>query len=135
MHFSIRIPSGWRVVEQENRVGFGPKEVGEDVLVAIQTYPKNEKSLAEISDEFGKQFSDRVQESNTIAVNGLVATEVITTTPSYEDWYYRSVIIIKDDVIYVFSNGAITDSSIQGFRGVPVDYTFEKFIQSFHIIP
>lgn len=131
--FSVDIPKGWRNVESFNMIGFGPKEIGEDVLISVAVYLPSDTSMSDIIDLFGKQFSDRVQKTNTINVNGNSATEIITTTPSMPTWYHRAVIVDNEGTMFVLSNGAVKDTAVQGKNGVPEDYTFETFVQSFQV--
>lgn len=129
--YEIKYPSGWRVVPYNTGEGYGPKEIGEDVLWAINFYEKSKYTLDQVAAEFGKQFSDRKQTKQNVTINGLSAAKYITTTPSAPDWYYETLVIERGSSYIVISNGAINSESLQKMKGVPAGTTFEKFYQSF----
>lgn len=133
--FSIKHPKGWHKVETENWVGFGPKEMGEDILMGVSSYNKSEKSISQIKDEVGKQFSDRKQTDEAITFNGLTATKVVTATNQYPDWYSVTIIIDSEDMLYAIGNGAQTDKALNNMllkrTGKNYDMSFEDFYTSF----
>lgn len=135
--FSIRYPSGWRKVESTNQTGFGPQEIGEDVVLGVTFYNKSEKTIAQIKDDAGKQFPDRTQTEEIISLNGLPAIKVITTTKKYEDWYSVSIIIDSGDKLYAIGNGAQTDKTLNEMvakiTGKSSSVSFEDFYMSFRI--
>lgn len=136
--FSIEHPAGWRKVETENWVGFGPKEIGEDVLIGVSFYNKSEKTILQIKDEVGKQFSDRKQTDEVISFNGITATKVVTTTNQYTDWYSVTIIIDSENMLYAIGNGAQTDNARNEMllkrTGKNYDMSFEDFYTSFRLI-
>lgn len=132
--FSIKYPAGWRVVDTldvSGSVGFGPKEIGEDVLWAINIFDTSVNSINNVVDDLGKQFTDRKQITNKISVNGNSATRVITTTATIPDWYYETIIFETGNKIITISNGAIKDENLPFNRGVPVGTTFGQFYSTF----
>lgn len=136
--FSIKHPDGWRKSESTNWVGFGPKEIGEDVLLGVSYYSKSEKTTAQIKDEVGKQFPDRKQTEESISVDGLSAIKVITTTNQYADWYSVTIIIDSGNMWYAIGNGAQTDKALNEMiskrTGKSSDISFEDFYTSFRIV-
>jgi hypothetical protein len=132
--YEIKYPNGWRVVPYNIGEGYGPKEVGEDVLWAINFYEKSKYTLDQVAAEFGKQFSDRKQTKQDITINGLSAVKYITTTPSIPDWYYETIVIERGSSYIVISNGAINNENLQKMKGVSAGTTFEKFYQSFRFV-
>lgn len=131
--YSIKYPSVWRVVSGDF-FGTGPKEIGEDVLWAVNTFDVNTNSMDKVIGDLGKQFPDRKQTVNKIKVGDLNATQVITTTPSISDWYSETIIFEDVDKIFSVSNGAITDANLQKMTGVPVGTTFKDFYSSFRLL-
>jgi len=130
--FSIRYPSTWRSASLgENGIGFGPKEIGEDVLWGINVYDKSVYPKEKIIDEAGKQFSDRKQNTNNIDINGIQTTRLITTTSSIPDWYLETIIIEYGSNFVTISNGAINDTKLQTLLGVPKGTTFKDFYSTF----
>ena len=133
--FSIKHPMGWRKAETANWVGFGPQEIGEDVLWGVSFYNKSEKTVAQIKDDIGKQFSDRKQTEEAITLEGLNATKVITTTNQFADWYSVTIIINNGNVLYTVSNGAQTDMVLNEMltkkTGEDYNISFEDFYTSF----
>jgi len=130
--FSIRYPSTWRSASLgENGIGFGPKEIGEDVLWGINVYDKSVYPKEKIIDEAGKQFSDRKQNTNNIDINGIQAIRLITTTSSIPDWYLETIIIEYGSNFVTISNGAINDTKLQTLLGVPKGTTFKDFYSTF----
>ncbi len=136
-NFSINYPTGWRKVESANWIGFGPQEIGEDVVWGVQFYNKSEKTIAQIKDEVGKQFTDRKQTETTISFDGLSATKVITTTSQFADWYSVSIIIDSGNMLYAIGNGAQTDTTLNEMitkrTGKKSSISFENFYSSFKI--
>lgn len=135
--FSIKYPTGWRKVEAENWIGFGPKEIGEDVVWGVSFYKNSEKTVKEIKDEIGKQFTDRVQAEKAITINGLEATELITTTPSSPDWYSVTIIVDSPSGLFAIGNGAQTDVAlnkmIKARTSKESNLSFEDFYSSFRV--
>jgi len=135
--FSIKHPAGWRKVETENGVGFGPKEIGEDVLIGVSFYNKSEKTISQIKDEIGKQFSDRKQTDEALTFNGLTATKVVTTTNQYADWYSVTIIIDSENMLYAIGNGAQTNTALNEVllkrTGKDYNMSFEDFYTSFRL--
>lgn len=135
--FSIKYPLGWRKVEADSWVGFGPKEIGEDVAWLVSFYKNSEKTVSEIKAEIGMQFADRSQTEKAITINGLEATEIITTTKSYADWYSVTIIANGKDGLFVISNGAQSDSAlnkmIEAKTGKDFTLSFEDFYSSFRV--
>lgn len=136
--FSIKYPTGWRKVEAKNWAGFGPQEIGEDVVWGVSFYNKSEKTVAQIKDEQGKQFSDRKQTEETISFNGLSATKIITTTNQFADWYSVTIIIDSGNMLYAIGNGAQTDKALNEMiakrTGKSSSISFEDFYSAFKII-
>ena len=132
--YEVQYPNGWRVVPYSSGEGYGPKEIGEDVLWGINFYDKANYTLEQVTAEFGKQFSDRRQTKQNIMVSNLSATKYVTTTASIADWYSESIVIERGTSYIVISNGAITNENLQKMRGVAPDTTFEKFYNSFHFV-
>jgi len=136
--FSNKYPTGWRNVEANSHVGFGPQEIGEDVVWGVSFYNKSEKTVAQIKDELGKKFPDRTQTEEIISINGLPATKVITTTKKYEDWYSVSVIIDSGNMLYAISNGSQTDKALNEMiterTGKSSSVLFEDLYMSFRIL-
>lgn len=135
--FSIKYPAGWRKVAADNWVGFGPKEIGEDVAWAVSFYKNSEKTAAQVKDEAGKQFADRVQTEKKITINGLEATEVITTTESYPDWHLVTIVVDDQSGLFEIGNGAQTDAAlnkmIEARTGKEFNLSFEDFYSSFRV--
>jgi hypothetical protein len=123
----VKYPSSWRVVDWTNGYGFGPQEIGEDVLWGVNYYGKSDYSQASVLGEIGKQFSDRKQTTKTIDINGIKALEVITTTPSIPSWYSDTILLEYGTTYITLSNGAISDSDLQKMKGVPAGTTFKYF--------
>ena len=136
-NFSINYPKEWHKVENANWAGFGPQEIGEDVVLGVQFYNKSEKTTAQIKDDVGKQFSDRKQTEETIAFEGLTATKVITTTNQFADWYSVTIIIDNENMLYVIGNGAQTNTALNEMitkrTGKESSISFEDFYSSFKI--
>lgn len=135
--FNIKHPPGWRKVETENWVGFGPQEVGEDVFWGVSFYDKSVKTILEIKDEVGKQFSDRKQTEETVILEGLTATKVITTANEFEDWYSVTIIVESESKLYAIGNGAQTDTALNETLlkriGNEYNLSFEDFYSSFSL--
>jgi hypothetical protein len=133
--FSVDYPANWRVVEHNNGVGFGSKEVGEDTIVGLSYYPQSEYQPSSIIDQFGKQFKDRVVKSDFVIVDKRKVGKITVTTPSTPDWYLESVIFENPNYFIVASNGAVKDENYRLMidRGVPKDFTFEKFYSTFRL--
>lgn len=133
--FSIKHPMGWRKAESDNWVGFGPQEIGEDVLWGVSFYNKSEKTIVEIKDDVGDQFSDRQQTEESITLNGLPATKVITTTNQFKDWYSVIIIIDTGNMLYSIGNGAQSDEALNKMLTTRTDkeydLSFEDFYSSF----
>lgn len=127
--FSIKHPAGWRRVETENLIGFGPQEIGEDTVWGVTFYGK---------DQVGKQFSDRRHTGETTSFNGLTATKLITTTGPLADWYRVEIIIDSGNMLYEIGNSAQTDKALNEMisirTGKSSDISFEDFYTSFKII-
>jgi hypothetical protein len=136
--FSIKHPVGWRKVETENWTGFGPQEIGEDVLWGVSFYNKSEKTIAQIKDDVGKQFDDRKQTEETITLDGLTAIKVVTTTNQFADWYSVVIIIDNGNMLYSIGNGAQTDTALNEMlakrTGQDYDITFEDYYTSFKLV-
>lgn len=136
--FSIKHPAGWRKIETENWVGFGPQEIGEDVTWGVSYYNKSTKTVAQIKDEVGKQFADRKQTEETINFEGITATKVITTTNQYADWYSVTIIVDSGNMFYVIGNGAQTDTALNKMltkrTGKDYNVTFEDYYTSFKLL-
>lgn len=130
LNFSINYPNGWRKVEMPTGVGFGPVEVQEDVVWTINKLNKNEYTLEEIKDDFGKQFTDRQQIEKGVSFNDIDAISVVTTTPSISDWYSETIILETNQYWITISNGAITNFALQQSPGVQMGTTFESFYTS-----
>lgn len=124
--FSVRYPSDWRLVGTEtstDMIGFGPANVGEDVLWGINIY--GDKTADQIVADMGKQFStDRKVQQEQITINGFPATKVTVTTSSLETWVFQQILITSSDKIIAISNGAIVDSNFDSF------YDSFKFIEA-----
>ena len=135
--FTIKYPKGWRKIETEDWVGFGPQEIGEDVIWGVSFYDKLEKTVSEIKDEMGKQFSDRKQSEETVTFNGLTTTKVVTTTDQYADWYSVTMIIDSGNMLYAIGNGAQTDTALNEMllerTGEEYNISFEGFYSSFRL--
>lgn len=133
--FIIKYPIGWRKIETENGVGFGPKEIGEDVTWGVSYHNKSDKTIDQIKDEVGNQFSDRKQTEESVTFKGLTATKVVTTTNEFEDWYAVSIIIDSGNMLYKISNGAVTDKInnevLTKRTGKKYNISFEDFYTSF----
>lgn len=133
--FTIKYPTGWRTVESKNNVGFGPQEIGEDVVWVIQFYNKSEKTITQLVDEIGKQFPDRKQTEEIISLDGLYATKVTTTTNKFANWYSVSIIIDSGNMLYAISNGAQTDKALNEMiankTGKSSNISFDNFYASF----
>lgn len=129
--FSIKHPTGWRKSEASNWVGFGPQEIGEDVLLGVSFYDKSEKTTSQIKDDIGKQFPGRKQSEETITINNLTATKIVTTTNEIADWYSVILIIDSGNSLFAISNGAQTDSALNEMllrrTGKKYDISFEQF--------
>ncbi len=121
--FSIKYPQGWREQEWTGGVGFGPKEIGEDVLFGINFYEKSTTDIQGIASKIGSQFADRKE---TITTN-----KIIVTTPSYPDWYSETIIYETTNWYIAVGNGAIKDENLPFDRGVPAGLTFERFYSTF----
>ena len=132
--YEVSYPNGWRVVSQDTGEGYGPEEVGEDILWSINVYEKSKYTLEQIVAEFGKQFSDRKQTQQKVVINDLPAVKYVTTTPSMPAWILETILIENNSVYLVISNGAITNEGLQKMNGVPEGTTFEKFYTSFHFV-
>jgi len=131
--FSIKYPSTWRIISGDF-FGTGPKEIGEDVLWGVNTFDINTNPMSKIIDDLGKQFADRKQTKNEIKVGNLNATQIITTTPTFDDWYSETIIFEDADTIFTVSNGAIKDSNLEEMTGVPAGITFKDFYSTFKFI-
>ncbi len=137
--FSIKYPSEWRIGNiSDQGVGFGPEEIREDLLWGLLTYNKSEKTVSQIKDSSGSQFSDRKQTEENITVNGLAATKIITTTDQIEDWYSVLIVIDSRDKLFSISNGAITDINLNDMllekTGEEYNISFEEFYTSFKFV-
>lgn len=137
-NFSINYPKGWRKVESANWAGFGPQEVGEDVVWGVSFYNKSEKTATQIKDDIGKQFPDRKQIEETVTNKGQTAIKVVTTTNQYADWYSVTIIVDSGNMLYAIGNGAQTDTSLNQMilkrTGKEHNLSFENFYSSFKII-
>lgn len=135
--FSIKYPLGWRKVEADNWVGFGPKEIGEDIVWLVSFYKNSEKTTSQIKAEIGMQFADRSQTEKAITINGLEATEIITTTKSFPDWYSVTIIANGKDGFFVIGNGAQSDEAfnkmVSARTGKESNISFEDFYSSFRV--
>lgn len=130
--YSIRYPSTWRSASLgENGIGFGPKEIGEDVLWGIDVFDKATISVNKVIDELGKQFPDRKQTKNNISINGVSASQVITTTVTIPNWYLETIIFETGGNIITISNGAIKDEDLSKMPGVPENTLFKDFYSTF----
>lgn len=132
--YEIKYPPTWRVVPQGNGEGYGPKEIGEDVLWSINSYDKAIYNIDQVVDQFGKQFVDRKQTRQDITVSNIPATKFITTSTSNSDWYSETIVIETEKVIITISNGAISTEKLHKMKGVSPETTFEKFYNSFKLI-
>jgi hypothetical protein len=134
--FLIQYPTGWRMAELESGVMFGPSEIGEDLLIGINYYEKSASSLSSIINEIGKQFSDRKVVEDTILIKpeNIQAEKIIVTTATIPDWYSVTVLYTTPTHYITVSNGAIKDKNLPFSRGVPADFTFEKFYSTFKFI-
>ena len=132
--YEVQYPVGWRVVPYNIGEGYGPKEIGEDVLWAINFYEKKDFTLDKVAAEFGKQFSDRKQIKEDIMVNNIPAVKFTTTTASIPDWYLVNIVVERGTSYIVMSNGAITNENLQKMRGVAPGTTFDRFYKSFHFV-
>jgi ornithine cyclodeaminase/alanine dehydrogenase-like protein (mu-crystallin family) len=112
-------------------IGFGPQEIGQDVLWAVNVYDKSQYTKEQIVSDLGKQFPDRVQNNKMVSLGALSATEIITTTPSSPDWYLDVLLVENDSSYITISNGAINDVNLQKMQGVPSGTTFKDFYSSF----
>jgi hypothetical protein len=131
--YSIQYPSGWRKQEWDSGIGFGPKEIGEDVILGISYYSKEDTEPSNFIDKIGSQFADRVVVRDSIMVNQIKVDRVIVTTPSYPDWYSESIIFETDKHYIVVGNGAMKDENLPFSHGIPKDFTFAKFYQTFKL--
>jgi hypothetical protein len=135
--YTIKYPAGWRQVETVNFTGFGPIEIGEDTLMGVSIYDTSDKTRAKVKADIGKQFADRRQTSEALFVAGLKAEKVVTTTPSYPDWYEESIFIASDNRLYVIGNGAQRNEQLQKMlqqrMSNPTTMTFEDFYHSFRL--
>lgn len=135
--YTIKYPIGWRQVETVNFTGFGPVEIGEDILFGVSIYDTSDKTRVKVKAEIGKQFIDRQQTSEKLFVAGLTAEKVVTTTPSYPDWYNESIFISSNDRLYVITNSSQKNEQLQTMlqqrtnSGTPL--TFEDFYHSFRL--
>ncbi len=132
--YEVQYPIGWRVVPYNIGEGYGPKEIGEDVLWGINFYEKKDFTLDKVAAEFGEQFSDRKQVKEDIMVNNIPAVKFITTTASIPDWYLVNIVVERGTSYIVMSNGAITNENLQKMRGVAPGTTFDRFYKSFHFV-
>lgn len=121
--FSIKYPQEWREQKWTGGVGFGPKEVEEDVLFGINYYSKSTTNINAIASKIGSQFTDRKE---TITAN-----KIIVTTPSQPDWYSETILFENPNWYIAVSNGAIKNENLPFDRGVPAGFTFEKFYSTF----
>lgn len=107
------------------------------MLWGISFYDKSKKTVSEIKDKIGKQFSERKQTKKTIKVNNLVAEKVITTTSEFEDWYSVTIIIESENKFYAIGNGAQTDTALNEMiskrTGKEFNLNFEDFYSSFSL--
>jgi hypothetical protein len=107
------------------------------VPIGVSFYNKSEKTISQIKDEVGKQFSDRKQTDETIVFNGLTATKVVTTTNQYPDWYSVTIIIDNGNMLYAIGNGAQTDKALNDMllkrTGKNYNISFEDFYTSFRL--
>lgn len=114
--FQISYPAGWRIVKENTFVGFGPKEIHEDVVWAVSFYKKDKYNIEKIISDIGDQFNpDRNETRETINFNDTQATLVTVTTSKYPDWYSQTVIIQGENTIYEISNGASKDEKFKYF--------------------
>lgn len=131
--YSIKYPLTWRIISGDF-FGTGPKEIKEDILWGVNTFDINTNTVAKVTNELGKQFSDRKQTINRIKVGDLNATQIITTTATRDDWYLETIIFEDTDTLFSVSNGAIKDSNLEKMVGVPEGLTFKDFYMSFKLI-
>lgn len=135
--FSIKHPTGWRVVEADGWIGFGPNEIGEDILWVVSYYDKSNITISEIKVDFGKQFDDRKQTEEMVMLDNKTATKVITTTESIPTWYSVNIIIDDGTNLYVIGNGAQTDEALNKMLATRTseeyNLTFEDYYSTFKL--
>lgn len=135
--YSIQHPTGWRKIEAPDWTGFGPVEIGEDVLWGVSHSKAADMNLSQIKSGVGEQFPDRTQTEEVITVDGLTATKIVTTTPQLPDWYSVTIVITNETEVYAMSNGALTDAALNDIitkrTGRNSDLSFEDFYSTFKI--
>lgn len=133
--FSIKYPSDWRIVESSSWVGFGPKEIGEDVVWGVTYYDKSSTTISKIKTDIGAQFSTRTQIEEEVVLSNQTATKLITTTDDLPSWYSVNIIVVRDNFIYVIGNGAQSDEElnkvVKGLTSKDYNLSFEDFYKSF----
>ncbi len=125
--YTIMYPENFREVDfQGTGVGVGPQDMQEDILWLVRVYDSSEKSKEDVISETGSQFGDErsITREEVSLLDGVEGEKVIITTTELTDWYSETIIIEKDDQLYVISNGAIQDLSFDVF------YKSFRFIQS-----
>lgn len=136
--FSIKYPPEWRVVETASMVGFGPKDVSEDIVWSVTKEDNTKTSVDDIIAASGKQFFDAERMIATGEVNGIPATSAIVTTEQSKDWYSVKIIMNNDTQIYTISNGALRDEALNTMildrSQKETKYNFEDFFSSFTFI-
>jgi len=136
--FSIKPPIGWKIVETQNWIGFGPQEIEEDVIWGISFNDKTTNNESILNKEnIGKQFPDRKQSEIKITIDGLKAGKIITTTSQDTDWYSEIIFIDNGNMEYVITNGSMTDKTLNDIilrkSGNNYHLGFEDFYSSFRI--
>lgn len=119
--FQISYPAGWRIVKENTFVGFGPKEIHEDVAWTVSFYEKDKYDIEKIISDIGDQFNpDRNETRETISLkdvqsNIIEATLVTVTISKHQDWYSQTVIVQGENTIYAIGNGASKDEKFKYF--------------------
>lgn len=136
-NFSVRIPAGWRALESNGWVGFGPAEVGEDALYGVSIYSSSAKGYQDILQSIGTQFPDIRRQTEKLTVSGLSATRIIATTPSNPDWYTVTIVIEAGEMLYAVANSAQSDDALNAMLSGRVPDSspvrFEQFYSSFQL--
>lgn len=130
-NFSIRYPSGWEVLFEDDlsefdyssgklfhlSFGNGTHGYGYDGEFFVDVYDQFKAEVKNPIESIGDQFDDRQETSEEIMVNGMLATKTIITSSSNLEWIYE-VVVIEDaggDYAYFISNGAIKNDRFDTF--------------------
>lgn len=134
--FRIQYPAGWRNQETPTGVGFGPAQIGEDLLLSVNFYNKSDYSLKQIADSMGKQFPDRQLTETTVLIkpDNIEAEKFVTISPSDPDWYNVALVFSSRTHYISVGNGAVKDENRPASKGIPQGFTFEQFYSTFEFI-